>query len=321
MLSIFSKFKRVQRRLCNSAGYATIMNSSGLWARNRSLPNDAHRPLEPSEIDAFMQIGLSKIDLDLMSRGWLSLSESNIADLATVVRDVRSGLGDRRTNAINIGLTFYPIFNAEAYVSKRFVLLHAPLIYGLDWLATFSVALASLRPVAQDEGGFDDQIAAIEKGASETLDVIAGLKRWGTLDMSNALYAYQGAQGPDLRYARLGYAIAASQRLWIVLHEFSHILSRDRQVGAKALEQEFAADLFATSKCEQIFTRRRAANSRTVSSAIPLLFDLFEALERRIPARSKTHPPARERRARVRAATPHWPEWGGGAENDLFRWL
>jgi hypothetical protein len=256
-----------------------------------------------------------------MSHGWIPLSESNNPDLAAVILDVRSELGDRRTNVIEVGLTFHPVFNAHAYVYKRFVLLHAPLVYSLDWLATFSVALASLRPLAQEQGRLDDQIAAIEKGATEVLDVIAGVKRWGTPDMSNALDAYQGAQGPDLRYARLGHAIGATQRMWIVLHEFSHILNRDRQIGAKVPEQEFAADLFATNTCEQIFARRRATHSRTVATAIPLFFDILEALERRIPTRSTTHPPARERLARVRASTSHWAEWGGGPEDGLFRLL
>jgi hypothetical protein len=80
--------------------------------------------------------------------------------------------------------------------------------------------------------------------------------------------------------------------------------------GRKAQEQEFAADAFAT----EAFARNPQNLPRDmfpIEVAVPALFDILEAAERRLPTLppEATHPTAAQRRERVSKLIAGWPTW------------
>jgi hypothetical protein len=103
---------------------------------------------------------------------------------------------------------------------------------------------------------------------------------------------------------RVGFVYASFQRIWILLHEFGHVLLRHRRrEGQAALDQEFAADEFATNiLLSQSLDDIPVATPGTAPLDYTLLylFRILRLMELFLPIpQPGTHPPAQARFERI----------------------
>ncbi len=315
-----TNFEREQRQLCKKAGYAVHPTDKGLWARHKSHPEGYRFTLPESYISTLKKGGATEADIDLTVQGWFGISEGTNFELSQLIPAVKCGLSNSKVDFAKVGLTFLPHFNANAYVGSGFALLHAPLVFSLDWMGTFGYALNVLRPIAHHDPKFPPMIECIEQSVSKILDFVCGLEPWTGPQISQVVKVHNDALGPDERWARTGYDVAATQRIWILLHEFGHLLfGHGRAVGKDAWRQEFEADAFATQNVEAIVDNAGHVSEVPAEVAVPLLFDVLEAADTRDPRKSATHPPSSAWRERIQAATPHWQSWGAGRDDSPFK--
>ena len=257
-------------------------------------------------------MGIAPAVIERLKAGWFGLSRGNNPDLDDIVGRAGRLIPGRHDPLTDtpVGLTFFSQFNAAAHWAPSVVLLHIPLVFSLDVLNTFARELMVWR----DEPALTppSRLQAIGSVVADGLDFIVVRKKWMSPDMARMLQIYRDtARGPDDRWQHFGYACALTQRCWILLHEYGHVaLNHDpRARGLDAREHEFAADAFATDAFVHAPTDAMR-DMFPLAVALPWLFDILEAAERRLPGlpQDSTHPTAAQRRARVRERVADWYE-------------
>lgn len=304
------RLEKLQEAYSKSAGYTVDRSDVGLWARPSWMSVPPTRDELMEQDFARLQTTHPTVVLR-MKAGWFGLSIQNNPDLGDVVRLSQHFLGTRFKEVTDtpVGLTFFPNFNAAAYPSSlgQLILMHVPLVFSLDALNTFARELQVWRHEPQLAA--PGRLEVLKTVIVDGLDFIVLRKAWMSTETMRMLEIYRNtARGPDDRWHRFGYSCALTQRCWILLHEYGHVvLGHGPAPGAKAHDNEFAADAFAT---ELIAHATRPDNMFPLEVALPLLFDILEAAERRLTASrtESTHPTATQRRERVRKLVDGWLE-------------